>query len=68
LIALESRASGVFNIDYGKSVTINELAKMILELTGSESPIIHIGSRPGNIRNSRAGITKAMKLLGWKPQ
>ncbi len=68
LAALESKATGAFNIGTGRSVTISELARMIVELTGSSSPIHHGPPRPGDIRHSRADITRAENVLGWKPK
>lgn len=67
LLALESKAEGAFNIGSGTSITIKELAKLILEITGSKSPILHTNPRPGDIKHSKADITKAIKLLSWKP-
>lgn len=67
LAALESGAGGAFNIGTGASVTINELARMVLEATGSRSPVVHVGPRPGDIRHSRASIARARRLLGWEP-
>ena len=41
LMALESKETGVFNVGTGQGITINELAKLILKLTGSKSPIVY---------------------------
>ncbi len=67
LAALESEVGGAFNIGTGASVTINDLARMVLEATGSRSPIIYTDPRPGDIRHSRASIARARRLLGWEP-
>ncbi len=66
--ALKSRATGQFNIGTGRSVTIKELAHMILELTKSSSPVRHGPTRPGDIRHSRADITRAVNELKWEPK
>ena len=66
LKALESRVGGVFNIGSGNSITINELARITLEITGSKSSIMHTNPRLGDIKHSKADITKAINLLGWK--
>jgi len=60
--------SEVFNIGSGKPTTINELAKTIIELAGSESTVSYGKSRAGDIKNSYADITKAKKLLGYTPK
>jgi len=68
LAALESKARGAYNIGTGNSITINELARIILEATNSESPIVHVEPRPGDIRHSQADTTLASEKLGWKPE
>jgi UDP-glucose 4-epimerase len=56
--ALESSATGVFNVAYGKRITINALAKTICRLTGSRSEIQHAAERPGDVKHSMASIEK----------
>ena len=63
-----SCASGVFNVGSGKPTTINELAKTILQLTGTDVEIQHKECRGGDIRDSYADISKAKKLLGFEPK
>jgi UDP-glucose 4-epimerase len=50
--------SGVFNVGYGEHSTILELAKRIIELTGSRSQIQHLPERAGDVRHSRANVDK----------
>ena len=59
----------VMNVGTGKPTTINELAKVLMEM------FREIGAKPeyapprvGDIRNSRADISKAEKILGYKPK
>ena len=62
-------ARGVFNIGSGKGITINHLANLILKLMGRENlKPIYAQSRPGDIRNSVADITKAKRKLGFNPK
>lgn len=60
--ALEHGDGQVFNVAMGKSVTVLELAENILHLTGSHSRIIHAASRAGDVRDSKADISK---ISGW---
>ena len=60
--ALEHGDGQVFNVAMGKSVTVLELAEKIIELTGSSSKIIHAGSRAGDVKDSRADVSK---ISGW---
>jgi UDP-glucose 4-epimerase len=57
--------TGVFNAGYGRSTTINEVARFILEATGSKSEIRYEPVRPGDVRHSLASIAK-LKAAGFK--
>ena len=45
--ATQVPATGVFNVAYGRRITINELAATICRLTGSRSEIQHAPGRAG---------------------
>jgi UDP-glucose 4-epimerase len=60
--ALECGDGQVFNVAMGKSVTVLELAENIIQLTGSSSRIVHEASRAGDVRDSRASVSK---ISGW---
>lgn len=64
--ALESSATGVFNIAYGGKITINDLAKRIIELTGSRSQIVYLPERAGDVKHSSAAIDK-LSATGFRP-
>lgn len=58
----------VFNVASGTEVTINELAALLAKLMGEESiKPTHTDPRPGDVRNSRADISKAKGMLGYSP-
>jgi UDP-glucose 4-epimerase len=59
---------GTYNIGSGKQTSVNEIAKYILELSGSRSKIVHEAAKPGDIRNSYADTTLAGQELGWRPR
>jgi len=68
-IALTSNVGfGIFNIASGKSITILDLAKMILDLMDSNLQLVFAPSRKGDIRHSLADICKAKEILGFEPQ
>ncbi len=50
--------TGVYNAAYGKSQSINELAAKIIKLTCSDSEIVHMDNRPGDIKDSVASIER----------
>ncbi len=58
--------TGVYNIAYGGRITINDLAKEIIRLTGSASEIRHLPERPGDVRHSMASVEK-LRATGFVP-
>lgn len=62
----QSKATGVFNVACGRSVTINELAMTIRRLTGSGCEIKHGAERPGDVKHSMASIKK-LRAAGFTP-
>ena len=66
LLAL--RGSGTYNIACGKRVSVNDLARKVIELTNSDSKIIHSEPRKGDIRHSLADIGKARKDMDYSPK
>jgi nucleoside-diphosphate-sugar epimerase len=62
------KAYGVYNIGSGRNTTINELAQLILKLTGrTDLKPAYVPPRHGDIRQSVADIMKARKELSFKP-
>jgi UDP-N-acetylglucosamine 4-epimerase len=59
-------AGGVFNIAGGGRVTVNELAAVIRDITGSGAKPVYDRPRPGDILHSWADISLAAKVLGYK--
>ena len=68
--ALEASSSGngLFNIGYGKPVSINELAETVLKVSGKNLKILHEAPRPGDIKRSVADISKARRMLEYSPK
>jgi len=64
--ATQSPATGVFNVAYGRELTIQELAEKICALTGSRSVITHGPERLGDVKHSRAAIDK-LCAAGFAP-
>jgi UDP-glucose 4-epimerase len=56
-----------FNCGTGKGTTVNALAKAVSRLKGREVEIRHSEPRRGDIRHSRADISLAGKVLGYRP-
>jgi UDP-glucuronate decarboxylase len=58
----------VVNIGSVTEVTINALAKSIIDLAGSHSKIVHLDAREDDPYRRSADITKIRKQLGWEPK
>ena len=64
--ALQSQATGIFNVACGKQITIADLALTIRELTKSSSMIEYGEARPGDVKHSVAGVEK-IQQVGFRP-
>ncbi|NOY74893.1 MAG: SDR family oxidoreductase [Kiritimatiellaeota bacterium] len=60
--------TGPINLGNPGEFTILELAEKILEITGSESKIIHRELPADDPTRRRPNITKAENTLGWSPE
>jgi UDP-glucose 4-epimerase len=56
------------NLATGEGISLNELLRLLRELTGLDLPACHTGPRPGDIRHSTADIARARSVLGFTPQ
>ncbi|HRG88971.1 MAG TPA: SDR family oxidoreductase [Chitinophagales bacterium] len=61
-------AGNVFNIAVGENFSVNQLYNNIGKLLGSDHQPTYRDTRPGDIRNSLADISKAQTLLEYNPQ
>ncbi len=68
ILAAESKETGIFNIAYGKRISINELAKVIMDIIGKQIKPKYKAPRSGDIRHSLADISKAKQKLGYVPK
>jgi UDP-glucose 4-epimerase len=67
LAAETESVTGVFNVANENAITINELANLIIETTGSTSKIIYEEMRPGDIKHSIASIKETREELNFLP-
>lgn len=65
--AAQSLATGVFNVAYGKKITVNDLCTEICRLTQSKSPIQHAPERAGDVKHSMAAVEK-IRAAGFAPR
>lgn len=57
----------VFNVATGGRVSLNELLATLNKIIGSDVEAIYQEPRTGDVRDSQADITKAERLLGYRP-
>jgi UDP-glucose 4-epimerase len=57
------------NIGYGSDITINELARIVLDAAGrGDLSPIHLDPRPGDVRQLLADSTRMRELTGYTPR
>ena len=68
MITMNDLDGDIFNIGSPTEITILELANLIVKKTHSSSKIVHLEKREDDPVRRSANITKAMSVLGWKPE
>ncbi|MDD5127386.1 MAG: SDR family oxidoreductase [Dehalococcoidales bacterium] len=66
LLAAEGTATGVFNVGTGQRITINQLAKLVADLSGHNIKPVYHKNRPGDILHSFADISR-LAAFGYQP-
>jgi len=59
---------GVFNVANGITITIKELANLVIKETNSKSKLVFKNERAGDIKHSLASIEDTVKMLDFKPE
>ena len=60
-------AGEVFNVATSRRISLNELLAALKKIFGSNAEPIYRESRPGDVRDSQADISKAQQMLGYQP-
>lgn len=68
LAATNEKVNGVFNVASGKAITINEIARVVINELQSSSKIIYEQERPGDIKHSLASIKETEVHLNFHPE
>jgi UDP-glucose 4-epimerase len=70
ILALENQAANgeIFNIGTGRATSIKELSRTMLSLAGVDLNVINDPDRLGEIVHSYADVSKANRLLKYKPK
>ena len=67
VLAIQNGTNETFNISCNESVSINQLYRMLAELTKSKHRPNYQADRKGDIRHSRLNNQKAQEKLYWSP-
>lgn len=57
----------VINVATSSRISLNELIKILKEITGKKIDPVYSDPRKGDIRHSLADISKAEKMIGYRP-
>src|SRR2546426_12474274 len=67
-MAARKVSAEVFNIACGTRHSLIAIADAIADFLGRQLPRAHTGPRAGDVRHTLADITKAERLLGYRPK
>lgn len=66
LSRMDSAAGNIFNISSSERVTAIGMARLVKEVTGSDSEIVFVPQRPHNTLHEHIAVSKARRLLKWQ--
>ena len=69
ILAMKSNVDhGFFNIGTNSTITVLELANLIIDSFGLSLKSIHGPELPGDVKITKADISRAQKMLNWQPK
>jgi nucleoside-diphosphate-sugar epimerase len=68
ILAMQSQATGTFNIGSGERIDLNALSCILTEIMNVDLPPVYEKTRDGDVRDSVADISHARNVLGFTPQ
>jgi len=69
LLAAQSDVVGeAFNIGGGSRVTVNQVLRLLEEITGQPARLKYVEKQKGDVRHTAADTTKARERLGYRPR
>ncbi len=64
----DSISESIFNIASGEPQSINQLLKVLQEITAKNIDPVYLDKRPGDVEKTHADIERAKKALAWQPK
>jgi nucleoside-diphosphate-sugar epimerase len=68
IAALKPLGHTIINLGGHEVITINNLVKLIEDLTGKQAQVVHGPPNPADMFTNWADVSKARELLGWSPE
>ena len=68
LLAMKHGGGEVYNIGSGARISVKELARRIVQATGSDSDVVYGAPKIGDAEHTWANVDKAKKYLGYEPR
>jgi UDP-glucose 4-epimerase len=66
-LAMEAGSGRTLNVGTGRETSVNELFRMLVEITGFKGEPLFGPAQPGDVRRSALDSSMATRHLGWKP-
>jgi dTDP-glucose 4,6-dehydratase len=63
---LEAVAGEVVNVATGVDISVGEVARLVLDAVGSDSGVVHLEERPGQVDRHIGSTSKLARLTGWR--
>lgn len=58
----------VYNVACGEQVSLNEMVEILRRITGKQLEAIHGPERAGDVKHSKADISRIRRVLGFEPK
>ena len=65
---LSNTKSGFFNIGTGNAISINDLASLLIKISGKSLQVQYDKPLDGDIKLSKADVSLTTRTFDWKPQ
>jgi len=67
ILALKKEGCGIYNLGWGKGTSVNEIFRLLKELTGYPGMAVHGPPKQGEVFKICLKAEKAKRELGWEP-
>jgi UDP-glucose 4-epimerase len=68
LLALDAGSGSCYCIGTNQRTSVNEVRRVLTEITGFDAPVEFLPRRPGDVRDAQIDPALAKKELGWVPK